>query len=105
MPTSARWEPSNSPQISVKPACTARADVGIGPYKPVSNIGTISYRESIGLAPEQGVQAASGQKTARVSVQYNASPAPLFSPFFSGKAEKNGPAERQLRCTATEEVW
>ena len=28
------------------------ADVGIGPYKPVSNIRTISYRESIGLAPE-----------------------------------------------------
>ena len=24
--------------------------------------------------------------------------APLFFPFFSGKTEKNGPAERQLRC-------
>ena len=27
MPTSARWKPTNSPQISVKPACTARAFV------------------------------------------------------------------------------
>ena len=44
-------EPTNSPQIFVKTVRTARADVGIGPYKPVSNIRTISYRESIGLAP------------------------------------------------------
>ena len=33
MPTSARWEPMNSLQISVKMVHTARADVGIGPYK------------------------------------------------------------------------
>ena len=32
MPTSALWEPTNSPQISVKTVRTARADVGIGPY-------------------------------------------------------------------------
>ena len=29
---SARREPTNSPQISVKTVHTARADVGIGPY-------------------------------------------------------------------------
>ena len=33
MPTSARWEPTDSPQIFVKTVRTARADVGIGPYK------------------------------------------------------------------------
>ena len=27
------------------------ADVGIGPYKPVSSIGSKSYRESYSLAP------------------------------------------------------
>ena len=32
------------------------------------------------------------------AVQSDSHPAPLFSPFFSGKTEKNGPAERQLRC-------
>ncbi len=30
--TSARWEPTNLPQISVKTVRTARADVGISPY-------------------------------------------------------------------------
>ena len=35
MPTSARWEPANSPQIFVKTVRTARVDVGIGPYKHV----------------------------------------------------------------------
>ena len=37
MPTSARWEPTNSPQIFVKTVCTAQADVGIGPYKRIQN--------------------------------------------------------------------
>ena len=32
MPTSARWEVANSPQITVKTVHSARADVGIGPY-------------------------------------------------------------------------
>ena len=32
MPTSARWAITNSPKILVKTVCTARADVGIGPY-------------------------------------------------------------------------
>ena len=32
MPTSARWEVANSPQISVKTGVFCRADVGIGPY-------------------------------------------------------------------------
>ena len=40
MPTSARREPLNSPQISVKTVCTARADVGIGPYKVLCRIVT-----------------------------------------------------------------
>ena len=52
MPTSARWEQTNLPQIFVKTVRTARADVGIGPYRPVSNIGTNSYRESYSFAPE-----------------------------------------------------
>ena len=38
MPTSARWEPTNSPQISMKTVHTARADVGIGPYNMLCNI-------------------------------------------------------------------
>ena len=42
----------NSPQISVKTVRTARADVDIDPYKPVSNIRTKSYRESHSFAPE-----------------------------------------------------
>ena len=50
------------------------------------------------LRPNRAFRPRSGQKIARVSAQYNASSAPLFSPFFSGKTEKNGPAERQLRC-------
>ena len=33
-----------------------------------------------------------------LAVQSDSHPAPLFSPFFSGKAEKNGPPEAQLRC-------
>ena len=38
------WEPTNSPQISVKMVHTARADVGIGPYKHLqSNTGGQSY--------------------------------------------------------------
>ncbi len=32
MPTSARWEVANSPQIFVKTVHSVRADVGIGPY-------------------------------------------------------------------------
>ena len=35
--TSARWEPTNSPQIPMKTVRTARADVGIGPYKRIQN--------------------------------------------------------------------
>ena len=38
MPTSARWEPANSPQISMKTVRTARADVDIGPYKVLCRI-------------------------------------------------------------------
>ena len=38
------------------------ADAHIGPYKPVSNIGTESYRESNKSAPEEGVQAAERPK-------------------------------------------
>ena len=74
MPTSARREPTNSPQISVKTVRTARADVhpqgvgrirsaplsltaalAIGPYRPVSNIGTNSYRESYSFAPDRAL--------------------------------------------------
>ena len=36
--TSARWEPTNLPQIFVKTVRTARADVGIGPYNMLCNI-------------------------------------------------------------------
>ena len=50
--TSARWEQTNLPQIFVKTVRTARADAHIGPYRPVSNIGTNSYRESYSFAPE-----------------------------------------------------
>ena len=32
MPTSAHWDVTNSPQISVKSGTFCRADVGIGPY-------------------------------------------------------------------------
>ncbi len=32
MPTSARWEVTNSPKIPVKTVYSAWADVGIGPY-------------------------------------------------------------------------
>ena len=32
MPTSTRWEVTNSPRISVKNGAFCRADVGIGPY-------------------------------------------------------------------------
>ena len=46
----------NSPQISVKTVCTARADVGIGPYKPISNIGTESYQDGHSFVPEEGVK-------------------------------------------------
>ena len=35
MPTSARWEVANSPQITVKTVHSARADVGIGPNASV----------------------------------------------------------------------
>ena len=50
------------------------------------------------LRPKRAFRPRSGQKIARVSAQNDASPAPLFSPFFSGKTEKNGPAEQRLRC-------
>ena len=38
------------------------ADAHIGPYRPVRNIGTNSYRESYSFAPEEGVQAAERPK-------------------------------------------
>ena len=50
------------------------------------------------LRPKRAFRPRSGQKLARVSAQYEARPAPLFSPFFSGKAEKNGPSETRLQC-------
>ena len=74
-----------------------RADVGIGPYRTVSNIGSNSYSESYSFAPEEGVQAAERPKIARVSAQYNASPAPLFAYFF-WQGRKSRPAKQQLRC-------
>ena len=91
------WEPSNSPQIFVKTVRTARADVGIGPYRTVSNIGTNSYSESYSFAPEEGVQAAERPKIARVSAQYNASPAPLFAYFF-WRSRKSRSPKAQLQC-------
>ena len=91
------WEPSNSPRIFVKTVRTARADVGIGPYRTVSNIGTNSYSESYSFAPEEGVQAAERPKIARVSAQYYASSAHLFTYFF-WQGRKSRPAKQQLRC-------
>ena len=35
MPTSARWEVTNSPKIFVKIGTTCRADVGIDPYNEI----------------------------------------------------------------------
>ena len=55
-----------------------RADVGIGPYKPVSNIRTISYRESIGLAPVR----ASNKTRARQRAIYRVSSASFLPILF-----------------------
>ena len=73
------------------------ADAYIGSYRPVSNIGTISYRENSNSAPDRAFRPRSSQKFARVSAQYNASPAPLFAYFF-WRNRKSRPAERQLQC-------
>ena len=43
MPTSAQWEPTDSPQIFVRTVRTARADVGIGPYNLLCRILTAEY--------------------------------------------------------------
>ena len=44
--------------------------------------GTISYRENNDFAPVRSFRPRSGQKFARISAQYNASPAHLFAYFF-----------------------
>ena len=63
MPTSARAVHTVFTEICGEFVGFRWADVGIGPYKPVSNIGTNSYRENNNSAPEEGVQAAERQKT------------------------------------------
>ena len=62
MPTSARAVRTVFMGICGEFDGSQRADVGIGPYRPVRNIGTNSYRESYSLAPEEGVQAAERPK-------------------------------------------
>ncbi len=52
MPTSARTVHAGFTEICGEFVGFQRADVGIGPYRPVSNIGTISYRKSYSFAPE-----------------------------------------------------
>ena len=73
------------------------ADAHIGPYRPVSNIGTISYREINKFAPVRAFRPRSGQKLARVSAQYNASPAHLFAYFF-WRNRKSRSAKQWLQC-------
>ena len=65
MPTSARAVHTVFTKTCGEFVGSQRADVGIGPYKPVSNIRTISYRENGNSAPEEGVQAAERPKKSR----------------------------------------
>ena len=58
---------------------------------------TESYRKSIRLAPDRAFRPRSGQKFARVSAQYNASPAHLFAYFF-WRNRKSRSAKQQLQC-------
>ena len=74
-----------------------RADVGIGPYRPVSNIELKAIGKVTVLRPKRAFRPQSGQKIARVSAQYDASPAHLFAYFF-WRNRKSRPSETQLRC-------
>ena len=50
MPTSARLEVANSPQITVKNGAICRVDVGIGPYKKI--IGVLANTDDFGARDE-----------------------------------------------------
>ena len=58
---------------------------------------TESYRKSIRLASDRAFRPRSGQKFARVSAQYGASPAHLFAYFF-WRNRKSRSAKQQLQC-------
>ena len=62
MPTSARAVRTVLTKICGESVGSHGADVGIGPYKPVSNIRTKSNRKNYSFAPEEGVQAAERPK-------------------------------------------
>ncbi len=64
MPTSTRWEVTNSPQISVKEVHSARADVGIGPYRVRRKNAEAHTGDSLGRSragTQHNPSAASGQ--------------------------------------------
>ena len=76
----------------------------IGAVCPHLRVVHLSEAKAIGkiaiLRPKRAFRPRSGQKFARVSAQYNASPAHLFAYFF-WRNRKSRPSETQLRCHRT----
>ena len=65
-----------------------RADVGIGPYRPVSKIELKAIGKVTVLRPKRAFRPRSGQKFARVSAQYSASPSASFCLLFLAQQKK-----------------